>query len=138
MLYSSVIQLYIYILFHMLFHYGLSQDIEYRSLCYTVGPCCLSILCIILGWPKSSFGFFCNILRENPNERFGQLSSLYLQSQIPNPSLPHSPSPLATTSLFSISLSLFLFCTCVHVCRILDSTCKWYMVFVVLFLTYFA
>ena len=25
----------------MLFHYGLSQDIEYRSLCSTVGPCCL-------------------------------------------------------------------------------------------------
>ena len=35
---------YIYILFYILFHYGLSQDIEYRSLCYIVGPCCLSIL----------------------------------------------------------------------------------------------
>ena len=31
----------IYILFHILFHYGLSQDIDYSSLCYTVGPCCL-------------------------------------------------------------------------------------------------
>ena len=30
-----------YILFHFLFHYGLSQDIEYSSLCYTVEPCCL-------------------------------------------------------------------------------------------------
>ena len=30
-----------YILFHILFHYGWSQDIEYSSLCYTVGPCCL-------------------------------------------------------------------------------------------------
>ena len=39
---------YIYILFHILFHYGLSQDIEYSSLCYTVGPCCLSILYIIV------------------------------------------------------------------------------------------
>ena len=29
--------------FNILFHYGLSQDIEYSSLCYTVGPCCLSI-----------------------------------------------------------------------------------------------
>ena len=50
MLYSKVIQLYIYIhiLFHILFHYGLSQDIEYSSLCYTVGPCCLSILYIIV------------------------------------------------------------------------------------------
>ena len=48
--YSKVIQLhiyiyiYIYILFHILFNYGLLQDIEYSSLCYTVGPCCLSIL----------------------------------------------------------------------------------------------
>ena len=27
-----------YISFQMLFHYRLLQDIEYRSLCYTVGP----------------------------------------------------------------------------------------------------
>ena len=27
----------------ILFHYGLSQDIEYSSLCYTVRPCSLSI-----------------------------------------------------------------------------------------------
>ena len=33
--------IYIYILFHRLFHYRLLQDIEYSSLCYTVGPCCL-------------------------------------------------------------------------------------------------
>ena len=33
-----MIQLFTYILFHILFHYGLSQDIEYSSLCYTVGP----------------------------------------------------------------------------------------------------
>ena len=31
-----------YILLHILFHYGLSQDIDYSSLCYTVGPCCLT------------------------------------------------------------------------------------------------
>ena len=37
---------YICILFHILCHYGLSQDIESSSLCYTVGPCCLSILYI--------------------------------------------------------------------------------------------
>ena len=41
MLYGKVTQLYIYILFHFLFHYGLSQDIEYSFLCYTIGPCCL-------------------------------------------------------------------------------------------------
>ena len=40
---------HIYILFYILFHYGLSQDIEYSSQCYTVGPCCLSILYVIVG-----------------------------------------------------------------------------------------
>ena len=33
----------VHIIFHI-FHYGLSQDIEYSSLYYTVGPCCLSVL----------------------------------------------------------------------------------------------
>ena len=37
---DSVIHAYI------LFHYGLSQDIEYSFLCYRVGPDCLSILYI--------------------------------------------------------------------------------------------
>ena len=33
--------MYMYIhSFHINFHYYLSQDIEYSSLCYTVGPCC--------------------------------------------------------------------------------------------------
>ena len=33
-----------YSFFYILFHYGLSQDTEYSSLCSTVGPCCLSIV----------------------------------------------------------------------------------------------
>ena len=50
LLYSKVTQLYTYrhSFFNILFHCGLSQDIEYSSLCYTVGPCCLSILYIIV------------------------------------------------------------------------------------------
>ena len=63
MLYSKVNQLYIYIhiLFNIPFH-GLSQDIEYSFLCYTVGPCFLSILYIIV-WKcllveSSAFGIF--------------------------------------------------------------------------------
>ena len=48
MLISAVQQsdsvIHTYILFHILFHYGFSQAIEYNSLCYTVGPCCFSIL----------------------------------------------------------------------------------------------
>ena len=43
-----MIQLYLNTLFYILFHYGLLQDIEYSSLCYTVGPCCLSILYVIV------------------------------------------------------------------------------------------
>ena len=42
----SVIGSYIDILFHILFTYRLSQDIDCGSLCYTVGPC-LSILYIM-------------------------------------------------------------------------------------------
>ena len=53
---DSVIHVYI------LFHYGLSQAIEYSCLCSTVGPCCLSILHVIV--------CICS-------------------SQTPNPSLPH-------------------------------------------------
>ena len=44
----KLIQLYtcIYTLFQILFHYRLSQNVEYSSLCYTVRLCCLSILFI--------------------------------------------------------------------------------------------
>ena len=45
------------ILFHILFHYHLSQDTEYSSPCYTVGVCCLSTLYISLHLliPNSQF-----------------------------------------------------------------------------------
>ena len=46
-----MIQLYtyiIYILFQILFHYSLLQDIEYNSLHPTVGPCCCSVLYIVV------------------------------------------------------------------------------------------
>ena len=38
---DSVIHVYLFF-FHILFLYGLSQDIEYSSLCCTGGPRCLS------------------------------------------------------------------------------------------------
>ena len=95
LLYSKMTQVYLHILYHMFFHYGLSQNIECSSLCYMVGPC-LSILC----------------------------TGLHLLAQASNPFLPQPLSPLATTSLFCVSMSLFLFCTCVHLCHILDSICK--------------
>ena len=40
--------IYIYTLFHILFHSDLSRAIECSFLCYTVGPYCLSILYIIV------------------------------------------------------------------------------------------
>ena len=43
------IYIYIYISFFIIFsHYGLSQDIEYSSLCFIGGQCCLSILNLIV------------------------------------------------------------------------------------------
>ena len=44
---DSVIHIYTFF-FNILFHYGLSQEIGYSSLCYTVAPCCLSILNVIV------------------------------------------------------------------------------------------
>ena len=38
----------IYVLFNIIFHYGLSQDIEYDSVCCTVGHCCPSIPWVIV------------------------------------------------------------------------------------------
>ena len=42
----------VYFLFHVLFHFGLLQDVEYSALCCTVGPRCLSILFIVSANPK--------------------------------------------------------------------------------------
>ena len=51
-IYNEVIQLYIYVMyvcvcvciFQIFFQHWLLQDIEYSSLCHTVGPYCLSVL----------------------------------------------------------------------------------------------
>ena len=45
---DSVIHLHVSILFQILFPFRLLQNIEQRSLCYTVGPCWLSILNIVV------------------------------------------------------------------------------------------
>lgn len=37
------VSVYIYIIFHDLFHYGLLEDTDDSSVCYTVVHCCLSI-----------------------------------------------------------------------------------------------
>ena len=54
----SFTQLYLYI--YILFHYGLSQDIGYSCLCYTVGPCCSPI--IYTSWYLPSLNYQFNPL----------------------------------------------------------------------------
>ena len=51
------IQFYVYVLFRILFQYGLLQDIETSSLCYAVGPC-------------SSYFIFSSIYLLFPNSWF--------------------------------------------------------------------
>ena len=42
------IYIYIYSFIKIHFHCSLLQDIEYSSLCYTVNPCCLSVLYMVV------------------------------------------------------------------------------------------
>ena len=46
-----------------------------------------------------------------------------------------SLSPLVTISLFFMSVSLFFFCIWIHLYNFLDSTYKWYIIFVFLWLS---
>ena len=66
------------------------------------------------------------------------IHSIYnsLHLLIPN-SQSFPSSILGNHSLFSVSVSLFLFHRYVHLCHISDSTYKWYHIFVFLCLTYF-
>ena len=72
LLYSKVIQLhihthiYIYILFHIIFLYGLSQDIDYSSLCCVIGPYCLSIHSFYISGIQSHH-FMTNRWKNNEN-----------------------------------------------------------------------
>ena len=87
--YCKVIQFYLCIyvsiylsFFKFFFYYRLLHVIEFSSLCYTVGSLLFIIYIVMfIGSP-----------------------------QIPNLSLPPLLSPLVTVSLFSMSVSLFLFC----------------------------
>ena len=79
---NSVIHIRVSILFQILFPFRLLQNTEQSSLRYIVGPCWLSILNIVV--------YIC-------------------QSQTPNLFLPPNFTPV-TISLFSKSVSLFLFC----------------------------
>ena len=90
LLYSIVTQssIHTHSLSHKNIHHVLFQETGYSSMCYTVGPHFLSILNVVV--------------------------CIY-QPQLPI-HLTSSSSPLATTSLFSTSVHLFLFCRQVHFC----------------------
>ena len=105
--------------FQILFHHKLLQEIDYSSLCYTGDSCWLSILYYIV---------VCICLPYTPN-----------LSLPPPPTLHHfrlwSPlPPLVTTSLLSMSVSLFGKEINLH--YFLDYTYKWYHIkFVFVWLT---
>ena len=100
----------VYTLFFLFFSIVVYQRTLMYPLCHPVCPRCLFTLSVIV------------------------------TSANPSPPLCSSPTvfPLATTSLFCISMSRFLFCKWVHLCRSLDSTYKQHQtVFVFLILTHF-
>ena len=87
---------------------------------------CLCASAIVLGWLKSSFGFFCKMLWKNPDELFGQpniLITVALQyslkpgSVIP-PALFFFSQGNSASFLFSYTLKFFWFSFC--------EKCHWY------------
>ena len=77
----TLTSIHVYILFHIISHYGLSHDIDYNSLCNTVETCCLSIIYVVV---------------------------CIHQSQTPSPSLHHLLPPWQP-QFCSLSVNLFLF-----------------------------
>ena len=105
---QSDVYIYVCVCTHILLHFGLLQDIEYSFLCCTV----------------KTLLFIHSIY-----------SSLYLLTSNYQSILSSLWQPL---SLFSMSVSLLLFCRLSSFVTYLDSTCKGYfMVSVFLFLIYF-
>ena len=77
LLYSRVTQLYTYIyIFNIPFHYDLSQETEYSSLCYTVEPCSVSILNVIIVLHLCKARLKCHFLLVPQTGKFTSLSNL--------------------------------------------------------------
>ena len=73
----------IYLHFQLLFPYRLLHNIEYSSLCYTVGHCWLTMLCIVVCICKSHSP---QILPNIPFSLLGLTSTLLLFSSVFPPS----------------------------------------------------
>ena len=78
LLYSRVTQLYTYVysFFNIPFHYDLSQETENSSLCYTVEPCSVSILNVIIVLHLCKAHLKCHFLLVPQTGKFTSLSSL--------------------------------------------------------------
>ena len=72
---------HIHSFFTVLFHYGLSQETGYRSLCYMAGPCCLCILNVnaCIGIPKSFDSIFNSWVFLNYIQTVLEMPQLYRQ-----------------------------------------------------------
>ena len=113
LLYSKVIQLYIYILICPLFFRFPSCIGRHRAL--STVPCAIQE--VLFSYPFST----------------QQCIYVNLVSQL----IPHSPFPLVPIHLFSFSLSLFLFCKYVHFYCISRFHIQAMLYNIFLFLTYF-
>ena len=58
-----------------------SWDSEGYAVFYFLGP----VICKLLGWSKSSFGFLYKMFGEIPNEFFGQLNRWRMEFFVQNP-----------------------------------------------------
>ena len=103
------------ILFHILFHYGLSQDIEYSFLCYTEEPYYLSILYMSLPLlipnsysippmallPLGKHKSVSNLALNRPCENRGQVCDSSAQNTLGDPNFPQRKSQNSWSSLFA-------------------------------------
>ena len=103
---DSVIHIHVSILFQILFPFRLLHNIEQSSLCYTAGPCWLSIfLKIDLYWSiiasQYRVSFYCTTKR---------ISHMHTQVPIYPPSWASLPSSLSHPSRSSQSTELISLC----------------------------
>ena len=92
---DSVIHIHVSILFQIIFPIRLLQNIEPSSLCYTVGPCWLSILFYFLNFISLYSRFLLSIL---------YILVYICQSQSPNSSHHHPPPPLSPLGVHMLVL----------------------------------